>query len=210
MFANFFGILADFAGKFSFDAVVWFTWGTFAAVFAAALTLTLACPWLRKAGKKPFLCLVNCYAVITAELFLTQTSLSRAVFVSGVFWLAGYLCYGILCALSRIKTRRPPAQIAATATVCPPAQAFYKTPSQTPPDGRDLSAAKNNVKLEHAAAVTERLLEKNLGKSDRQQLEKLKTTLEVLRVKGELTPAEGEMLNENFNALLKLMAKYNV
>lgn len=214
MFANFFNNLSAFAEKFSFDAILWFTWGTFIAIYVISVTLTFALPGVRAASKKPFLCLVNCYAVITMELFLTQTTLVRSVFAAGVFWLSGYLCYGLLCAFSRFKRRRP-AHIAATATVCPPAQSFYNcapppAPSKTSDLNPEVTAAKNNVKLEHASAVTEKLLSKNLGKSDRQQLEKLKTTLEVLKVKGELTPAEGEMLNENFNALLKLMAKYNI
>ena len=59
-------------------------------------------------------------------------------------------------------------------------------------------------------AVTDKLLTKNLSKSDRQELEKLKNTLAVLQIKGTLTPTEAEILNDNFNALLKLMAKYNV
>lgn len=215
MFANFFQNLSEFIGRFSFDVLLWFAWGTFIAIYAISLILTIALPGVRASSKKPFLCLVNCYAVITMELFLTQTTLVRSVFAAGVFWLSGYLCYGLLCALSRVKRR--PAQIAATAAVCPPAQVFYRPdykadykPAEPRLDERNLTAAKNNVKLEHALAVTEKLLEKNLGKSDRQQLEKLKTMLEVLQVKGEFTPAEGEMLNENFNALLKLMAKYNV
>ena len=58
--------------------------------------------------------------------------------------------------------------------------------------------------------VTDKLLSKNLSKSDRQELEKLKNTLAVLQIKGTLTPTEAEILNDNFNALLKLMAKYNV
>jgi len=71
-------------------------------------------------------------------------------------------------------------------------------------------SAKTNVRLEHAVSVTEKLLGKNLGKTDRMELEKLKNTLSVLQLKGTLTPAESDMLNENFNMLLKLMAKYNV
>ena len=73
-----------------------------------------------------------------------------------------------------------------------------------------MPVAKNNVRLEHAISVTDRLLQKNLGKGDRQELEKLKNTLAVLQMKGALSPAESEILNENFNALLKLMAKYDV
>lgn len=207
MFVNFFKNVLSFAAKFPFDGILWFVFGSFAAVFAVVLTLNFALEGVRTASKKPFLCLVNCYAVITMELFLLKTSVACAIFAAGVFWLAGYLCYGLLCAFSR-RRKRPAAHIAATAAVSPP-QTFYK-PAAVPPADKEVSAAKNNVKLEHAMAVTDKLLEKNLGKSDRQQLEKLKTTLEVLRIKPELTSAEGEILNEYFNALLKLMAKYNV
>ena len=66
------------------------------------------------------------------------------------------------------------------------------------------------MKLDHAATVTDKLLQKNLAKSDRQELEKMKNTLAVLQIKGSLTPVESDILNDNFNALLKLMAKYNV
>ena len=73
-----------------------------------------------------------------------------------------------------------------------------------------IPAAKNGVRLEHAVAVTDKLLTKNLAKADRLELEKLKNTLAVLKIKGTLNPTEADILNENFNALLKLMAKYNV
>lgn len=206
MFANFFSNVYSRIAKFPFDGILLFVLGSFAAFYVVILLLNIAMPVVRESSKKPFLCLVNCYAVIVMELFLCKSTLSFSVFAAGVFWLAGYLLYGFLCAISRIK-RRPPEQVAAT-VVCPAPQTFYKTPEASA--NTNVGAAKNNVKLEHAMAVTDKLLEKNLGKSDRQQLEKLKTTLEVLQVKGDLTPAEGEILNENFNALLKLMAKYNI
>ena len=75
---------------------------------------------------------------------------------------------------------------------------------------QEIPAAKSTVRLEHAISVTDRLLQKNLGKGDRQELEKLKNTLAVLQMKGTLTPSDSDILNDNFNALLKLMAKYNV
>lgn len=74
----------------------------------------------------------------------------------------------------------------------------------------DIPAAKSNVRLEHALSITEKLLLKSLGRGDRQELEKMRYTLNMLQAKGNLTPQEGEILNENFNALLKLMARYNV
>ena len=75
---------------------------------------------------------------------------------------------------------------------------------QTPP------AATSVVRLEHALSIADKLLLKNLGRGDRQELEKIKTALTVLKVKGILSAQEGEALNEMFNALLKLMAKYDL
>ena len=88
-----------------------------------------------------------------------------------------------------------------------PVQSVF-TQSARPPKNNP-PAAQNNIKLDHAVTVTENLLTKNLSKSDRQELEKLKNILAVLQIKGTLTTAESDILNENFNALLKLMAKYN-
>ena len=111
-----------------------------------------------------------------------------------------------MCALSVTKSVKRAAETGGTA-VSVPVQAQPPLPKAVK---QEIPAAKNNVRLEHAASVTEKLLSKNLGKSDRQELEKLKNTLAVLRIKGTLSPAESEILNENFNTLLKLMAKYNV
>ena len=71
-------------------------------------------------------------------------------------------------------------------------------------------AAQSVVRLDHALSIADKLLLKTLGRGDRQELEKIKTSLTVLKVKGELTPQDGEALNEMFNALLKLMAKYDL
>lgn len=208
---------ADFAAKISFDALVWLTWGSFAALFILTLTLTLALPELRVASKRPFLCLVYAYTAVTLALFLTVNAVEYAAFTACIFWIIGYLSYGLLCAVSRKRktaVRRAPAQVAACAAPALPVKAPVDVPPAAPAKpvrpAPGATVARNNVRLEHAIAVTNKLLEKNLGKTDRQELEKLKNTLEVLKIKGSLTPAEGEILNENFNTLLKLMAKYNV
>lgn len=221
MFSDFAKSAAAFAAKFPFDNVVWLTWGSFAAIFVLAVTLCLALPNVRSASKRPFLCLVYCYTAVTFAVFLTANPLEQSAFVASIFWVVGYLCYGLLCVLSCEKTVKQavPAQVAVAAApvIAPPAQHKPLQPAPQPlksaakqqPSSVN-AVARNNVRLDHAIAVTARLLEKNLGKTDRQELEKLKNTLEVLKVKGTLTPAEGEILNENFNTLLKLMAKYNV
>lgn len=205
---------ADAAAKISFDALVWLTWGSFAAIFILALTLCLCLPSVRTASKRPYLCLVYAYTATTLALFLTVNGIEHAAFIACIFWIAGYLCYGVLCLASREKkkSRALPAQVAACAAPALPAQTVQPAPAAAKPPrpATGASIARNNVRLEHAIAVTNRLLEKNLGKTDRQELEKLKNTLEVMKVKGTLSPAEGEILNENFNTLLKLMAKYNV
>lgn len=214
MFTDFAQNMAAFASKFPFDNLVWLAWGSFAAIYVIVLTLVFALPNVRAASKKPFLCLVYCYTVITFEVFLTANTFEQSLFVAGIFWLAGYLCYGLLCAVSREKKSRVPAQIAATAApviiASPPAQTELRQIKPAQKQSSPSAPARNNVRLEHALNVTVKLLEKNLSKTDRQELEKLKNTLEVLKVKGTLTAAEGEILNESFNALLKLMAKYNV
>ena len=217
MFSDFANSMAEFAAKFPFDNVVWLTWGSFAAIFVLALTLCIALPNVRSSSKRPFLCLAYCYTAVTFALFLTVNSLEQAAFVACIFWVVGYLCYGLLCAVSRKKVSScAPAQVAATAAPVITSTAKTIQPVQQPakPPQKQSSPptaiARTNVRLDHAIAVTAKLLEKNLGKTDRQELEKLKNTFEVLKVKGTLTPAEGEILNENFNTLLKLMAKYNI
>ncbi|MCD7729585.1 MAG: hypothetical protein LUI60_06715 [Clostridia bacterium] len=69
---------------------------------------------------------------------------------------------------------------------------------------------KSNVRLDHAVSVTDKLLAKELGRGDRQEAERIKTFLSLMQIKPELSPEENDRLNDNFNTLLKLMAKYNV
>ena len=122
--------------------------------------------------------------------------------MTAIFWVAGYLFYGVLCFCSEIKKKKKVEVQPAL-----PVQPVFTQPAR--PAKSNLPAANSNVRLDHAVTVTDSLLSKNLSKSDRQELEKLKNTLAVLQIKGTLTPAEAEILNDNFNALLKLMAKYN-
>lgn len=204
------------AEKISFNTLLLLIWGSFIAIFVLSLTLTLSLPSVRSSSKRPYLCLVYTYTAVTLALFLTVKSLEGAAFIACMFWIAGYLSYGLLCALTRKKKKvmhTVPAQVAACAAPVRQVQIVQSAqPVQpkTPKPANGATIARNNVRLDHAIAVTNRLLEKNLGKTDRQELEKLKNTLEVMKVKGALTPAEGEILNENFNTLLKLMAKYNI
>ena len=209
--------ITGLAAKISFDALIWLIWGSFIAIFILALTLCLCLPYVRSSSKRPYLCLLYAYTALTLAAFLTKNKFEHAAFNACIFWVAGYLGYGILCLASREKTkpRTMPEQVAACAVPVQTVQTAPPVPEAPPAQPKVKPApagtvAHNNVRLEHAIAVCNKLLDKNLGKTDRQELEKLKNTLEVLKIKGTMTPAEGEILNENFNTLLKLMAKYNV
>lgn len=189
--------------KIPFDTLVFAVWGSYAVIFITALIATLVSVRAKRAEKKPFLALTNAYSGVNLAVFLLKCPLNEALVITAIFWVAGYLWYGILCFCS-IKGR---AKKGLKSIASVPVQPVYTQPV-TPVKGQ-APAFKNNIKLDHAVTVTENLLSKNLSKSDRQELEKLKATLAVLQIKGSLTPAESDILNENFNALLKLMAKYN-
>ena len=186
-----------------FDTLVYIILGSFAGIFLLVLIMSLALPKMRSASKRPFLCLVNAYSAVTLAAFLTDNGLPEAVLATALFWCAGYVLYGLLCAVTRpvIVRQSTVSQVALTAL---PVQVPRKTANAPVPE------VKNSVRLEHAMSVIDKLLLKNIGKGDRQELEKLKNTLTVLQMKGTLSPTESDILNDNFNALLKLMAKYNV
>lgn len=184
-----------------FDTLVWIILGSFAGITLLTAILTFVLPKIRVAEKRPYLCLVNAFTAVVLAAFLTEQPLAQSVLAAVIFWCFGYFLYGVLCFISQPAKSK---EITPSAVTLLP----VRNPAVTP--RTDVPAAKSSVRLEHAISVTDRLLTKNLGKSDRQELEKLKSTLSVLQVKGELSPAESDILNDNFNALLKLMAKYNI
>ena len=206
-------LFKDFYGWFDslpFDTLIYFVWGSYLAIFLVAFVATLASKKFKAASKKPFLSLTNAYAAVTLASFMLQCGFAQSVTATVIFWVVGYILYGALCALTKSYANRKAkvAQVAASETPIPaqPMRAM-RTDMQAQ---AQIPAAKNGVRLEHAVAVTDKLLTKNLAKTDRQELEKLKNTLAVLKIKGSLNPTEADILNDNFNALLKLMAKYNV
>ena len=206
MFSKFINDIYSTVASIKFDTLLWIIWGSFAAVFVATLFLSLCLPKIKAASKKPFFYLTNAYAALTFGAFLTEEAIPQSVLAAVIFWCVGYLLYGLLCITTKSKKREIIQSQVAISSLPPVAPAPVKQPVMR----TEVPAAKSTVRLEHAISVTDRLLQKNLGKSDRQELEKLKNTLAVLQMKGALTPAESDILNENFNALLKLMAKYNV
>ena len=206
-------LFKDFYGWFNslpFDTLIYFIWGSYLAIFLIALIATLTSKKFKYASKKPFLCLTNAYAAVTLAAFMLQCGLAQSVTATVTFWVVGYLLYGALCAFTRSYANRKIKVTQAAATETPiPVQPMRAMRTDMPAQAQ-VPAAKNGVRLEHAVAVTDKLLTKNLAKTDRQELEKLKNTLAVLKIKGSLNPTEADILNDNFNALLKLMAKYNV
>ncbi len=205
MIYAFFDSLVNGLNALSPDTILWIVWGSFGAIALIVFVLALGLPSIRRASKTPFLCLVNIYSGLTLAAFSIFSSIPSALFSAALFWAAGYLLYGILVFLCRRLSLKP--QPVRSVRV---QDAAVTSPRPRPRPQPPRNAPQPNVRLEHAIAVTDRLLSRDLGKTDRMELEKLKNTLAVLRVKGDLSPAENEILNENFNTILKLMAKYNI
>ncbi len=175
----------------------------FGGIFLLALILCACSVKFRYADKRPFFHLLNAFSAVTLALFCTAYSAPQSIAAAAVFWCVGYLLYGLLCALSRSAKERP--VYAERPLSLPPARPPISSAANS-----QIPAARNIVRLDHALAIADKLLLKSLGRGDRQELEKIKTSLTVLKVKGELSPQDGEALNEMFNAILKLMAKYEV
>ncbi|MDE7076763.1 MAG: hypothetical protein K2O62_05530, partial [Clostridia bacterium] len=116
--------------------------------------------------------------------------------------------YGALSLFKARKKRAPAAEGTPVQAAVIASGRQVRQPQSAPVT--DAPAAQSGVRLEHALSIADKLLLKNLGRGDRQELEKIKIALTVLKVKGVLSPQEGESLNEMFNALLKLMAKYDL
>ena len=201
MFSKYLDKIVSSVSSISFDTLMLIIWGSFAGIFAVSLIACIIKPAFRTASKRPYLCLVNAYTAVTLAAFLMKNELPQALIAAALFWVAGYLTYGVLCFFTKPEKEEPVSQIALSSL--PVVQPVKTVRAEVTP-------AKSSVRLEHAISVTDKLLGKNLGKSDRQELEKLKNTLAVLQMKGTLSPTEADILNDNFNALLKLMAKYNV
>ena len=203
--SKFFDFVINAISRVPFDTLLLIDLCSFCGVFVLTLILCLASRKLRHADKRPFFHFVNAFSAVTLALFATRYNASISIAATALFWCVGYLLYALLCAI----TRRPKIAVErASAPVpviqpAPIAGSVSTVPSSAPP-------AQNVVRLDHALSIADKLLLKTLGRGDRQELEKIKTALTVLKVKGELSPQDGEALNDMFNALLKLMAKYDV
>ena len=200
-----FNDIITYVSRIPFDTLVLADLCAFGGVFAVTLFACVFSRRIRYADKRAFFHLLNAFTAITLALFCTHYTAPQSIAAAAIFWCAGYLLYGILSALSR-RPEKPVVQTGKTMPVLSPQPVVRSSapPPVTAP------AAQNVVRLDHALSIADKLLLKTLGRGDRQELEKIKTALTVLKVKGELTPQDGEALNEMFNALLKLMAKYDV
>lgn len=208
MFSEFFNNLYAKLDKLPFDTLIYIIWGSYIVLFLAVLISAACSEKIKSASKKPFLYLTNVYAAVTFAAFALKCEIAPSLTAAVIFWIIGYLLYGAMYGLTKrhLNKKERVEQTACSPAFTPPPKPI-RTETQVQAQA---PAARNSVRLDHAITVTDKLLTKNLAKGDRQELEKLKNTLAVLKIKGTLTPAEADILNENFNALLKLMAKYNV
>ncbi len=189
-----------FISKLPFSLSVVLIVSSFALIFFIALGACFASPAVRAVDKRPFFYYLNLYTALLFAIVAAHTSLSSAVVPTALFWIVGYLLYGILCMVTKKREKLPEVSyVVAPAAV--PAQ-------PKPPVRPAVPAAKTNVRLEHAMGITDKLLAREIGRSDRQELEKIKSSLSFLQSKGNLTAQDSDILNDSFNTLLKLMARY--
>lgn len=199
---QFFEAMASLFKRADFALLIIAALSAFVLIFLACLLAFAISPNARSHSKKPFIWAVNLFTAIVLAVFLCKFEIEESVAAASLFWCIGALCYGALCLF---KEKKKPAEreeyVKQTET------AVRRAPVA---EERALPSVPSGVRLDHASSIADKLLLKNLGRGDRQECEKIKTTLTVLKVKGTLTPQEGDNLNEMFNSLLKLMAKYDV
>lgn len=198
-----FNQFADYLAGIPFDTLLLADLCSFGGIFAITLFACVFSKKIRYADKRAFFHLLNAFTAVTLALMCTRYPAPQSIAATAVFWCAGYLLYGLLCVLSR----RP---VKAVEQIGRPVPVALPQPAVKAPVPVTAPAAQSVVRLDHALSIADKLLLKTLGRGDRQELEKIKTALTVLKVKGELNPQDGEALNDMFNALLKLMAKYDL
>lgn len=188
-----------------FGLLVIIDFSAFALIFLSCVLACALSPTARAHKKKAFMWVVNLFTAVTLSIFISEYEVEDAVAISCIFWCIGVLFYGalLLFNLKKKKSGLQSQQFATTANT-------YAQSRAPLIDEHSPTQSLGSVRLDHASSIADKLLLKNLGRGDRQELEKIKTTLNVYKVKGNLSVQEGNTLNEMFNALLKLMAKYEV
>ena len=197
---NFFGGIFNSLAAIPFGTLVTIALSVFGGLLVLFAVICALSARLRAADKRPVFHFVNAFTAVFFALMLTGTEVAQAAFFAAVFWLAGYLYYGALCAFTRCPSPRA-SRPANSVSALPPHEASRAERASLP-------AAESGVRLDHALSVADKLLLRQLSRADRQELEKIKTALTVIQVEGSPNPQECEIINNYFNALLKLMAKY--
>lgn len=216
-FANFLGNVFAFFKTLPPWLPLLIIWSIFGALSVAVLILCLCNKSVKSHDKNPFLHLLNAFTALTLAFSATEGDTPRAIAISATFWLLGYLFYGLLCALTPKSER----QNCKEGCFYAPYSSFQSANSnaereQVPvPTQRAFSSGtatieNGAIRLEHAISITDKLLQKNLGKGDRQELERMKGVLYSMQLKSAFSIDDGKILNGHFNSLLKLMAKYNL
>lgn len=189
-------------------------WSVFALLSIVVLILCLCNANVKKRDKRPYLHLLNAFTALTLAVAFSKTSVARSFGTGTTFWLVGYLFYGLLCALCskstlKAKTQNAYSQYTSFSTANNPSP-YSSVSVAFRSEEKPFVNAKSAVRLEHAVSITDKLLAKNLGKGDRQELEKMKGVLYSMQVKGDLSAEDHRILNGHFNSLLKMMTKYDL
>ena len=201
--SQFFAKLFNQFVNLNFELLIIVDLAAFGAVSVLTLLFCALSPTLRRRDKRPFLHLVNLFTALTLVIFASAFPLVQSVAAAALFWCIGYICYGAVCALFKTKKQKSEREEIVPVSTIRTGERITRLVQAVP-------AVQTSVRLEHALSISDKLLLKTLGRSDRQELEKIKTALTVYKVKGTLSPQEGETLNDMFNSLLKLMAKYDL
>lgn len=216
--SQFFHDVAKQLSEANFPLLLLIDLSAFGALFVIALLACIFSDRVRSHGKRAYLSAVNAFSAVTLAIFLTEFAIEQALAVTACFWLLGFLLYGVLCLFKEnaqpdegVKTQLQQVhQAHGVQSMSTGVQGMPINSARVQSANQPAPTAQTGVRLEHALSIADKLLLKNLGRGDRQELEKMKTALTVLKVKGILSVQEGEALNEMFNALLKLMAKYDL
>jgi hypothetical protein len=175
----------------------------FAIIFLVVLAFCAFSTRVRLADKTPFLHLSNAFSALALGCMLCEGSVKDALFFACIIKCSGYIMYAILNIFNRfcrVQQKNNNGSFVIQKTCQPYA----------PPTPISVQPLNTQVKLEHAISMADKLLNKNASRTDVQELERIKQTFMVLKIKEKISPAEGEILNDSFNALIKLAAKYDL
>jgi hypothetical protein len=200
-FYTLFTRLFDWFQTIPFAYLLLFSWGIYALLAFFTLLYRL---WVRKKStsqRSVFMGLTAWFSVFTFVIFAFTFPVPQSVLAACLFYIVGSIISLLLSLVPKQKGEQPQTIRYLTQKSAPSPLAYMQA---------DLPVANADVRLDHALSITERLLAKSMGRGDRQEVEKIRSTLSVLQIKGTLSPEEGEILNDSFNTLLKLMAKYNL